>query len=167
MLAELIGNPGAVDAPLVAHGPAAVRRRWTRALVLPVVAGVAMLVVGVPVWAWVLWALILGCAGLLAADRARSLGHLVRDGWLVTRTGSLERRRDHLDTAGIIGWTVRQTYIQRRAGVATLIAATAAGQKRYAVLDIPAEQAWPVAAAASPWVADNGWAVGPAGPELR
>ena len=167
VLAELIGNPGAVDAPLVAHGPAAVRRRWTRALVLPVMAGVAMLVVGVPVWAWVLWALILGCAGLLAADRARSLGHLVRDGWLVTRTGSLERRRDHLDTAGIIGWTVRQTYFQRRAGVATLIAATAAGQKRYAVLDIPAEQAWPVAAAASPWVADNGWAVGPAGPELR
>ncbi|MEW2482020.1 PH domain-containing protein [Mycobacterium sp. NPDC049093] len=167
VLAELIDNPGIVDAPLVAHGPAAVRRRWTRALTLPMAAGAAMAVVGVPVWAWVLWVLLLVCACLVAADRARSLGHLVRDGWLVARTGSLERRRDHLDTAGIIGWTVRQTYFQRRAGVATLIAATAAGQKRYAVLDIPAEQAWPVAAAASPWVADNGWAVGPAGPELR
>jgi putative membrane protein len=167
VLAELIDNPGAVEAGLVAHGPAAVRRRWTRALVLPVLVGAAMLVVGVPVWAWVLWALIAVCAGLLAADRARSLGHLVRDGWLVARAGSLERRRDHLDTAGIIGWTVRQSFFQRRAGVATLIAATAAGEKRYAVIDVPAASAWSVAVTASPWVADNGWATAPAGPELR
>ncbi|MDT0425978.1 PH domain-containing protein, partial [Streptomyces evansiae] len=120
--------------------------------------GVVMLVAGVPVWMWVLWALLAGGAAVLAADRARSLGHLVRDGWLVARAGSLERRRDHLDTAGIIGWTVRQTFFQRRAGVATLIAATAAGEKRYAVVDIPAAQAWSVAVAASPWVADNAWA---------
>ncbi|WP_166910415.1 PH domain-containing protein [Mycobacterium sp. DL440] len=167
VLTELIASPGAVDAPLVAHGPAAVRRRWTRAMTLPVLAAAVLLVLGVPVWTWVLWMLLVGCAGLLAMDRARSLGHLVRDGWLVARSGSLERRRDHLDAAGIIGWTVRQTFFQRRAGVATLIAATAAGEKRYAVLDIPATRAWSVAAAASPWVADNGWAVGPAGPELR
>lgn len=167
VLAELIDNPGAVVAPLVSHGPAAVRRRWTRALALPVLVAVLLLVVGVPAWAWVLWALLLGCACLLAADRARSLGHLVREGWLVARAGSLERRRDHLDAAGIIGWTVRQTFFQRRAGVATLIAATAAGEKRYQVLDVPAEHAWSVAVAATPWVADNAWASGRAGPELR
>ncbi|OFB43104.1 hypothetical protein BA059_04010 [Mycolicibacterium sp. (ex Dasyatis americana)] len=167
VLAELIDDPEAVEAPLQAHGPAAVRRRWTRAVALPVLAGVALALVGVPVWVWVLWALLLGCACLMAADRARSLGHLVRDGWLVARAGSLERRRDHLDTAGIIGWTVRQTFFQRRAGVATLIAATAAGEKRYQVLDVPAEQAWSVAAAATAWVADNAWATGPEGPELR
>lgn len=167
VLAELIDDPEAVEAPLQAHGPAAVRRRWTRALALPVLAGVALALVGVPVWVWVLWALLLGCACLVAADRARSLGHLVRDGWLVARAGSLERRRDHLETAGIIGWTVRQTFFQRRAGVATLIAATAAGEKRYQVLDVPAEQAWSVAAAATAWVADNAWATGSAGPELR
>ncbi|OBK08693.1 hypothetical protein A5746_15380 [Mycolicibacterium conceptionense] len=167
VLAELIGDPGAVDAPLVAHGPAAVRRRWTRALTLPVVAAAMLALVGVPAWVWMLWAVAVVAAGLLAADRARSLGHRVRDGWLVARAGSLERRRDHLDTAGIIGWTVRQTFFQRRAGVATLIAATAAGEKRYQVLDVPAEQAWSVAAAATPWVADNAWATGQAGPELR
>ncbi|WP_135460294.1 PH domain-containing protein [Mycobacterium sp. DL99] len=157
VLAELVHNPGVVEAPLVTHGPAAMRRRWTRALVLPAVVGLGMLVVGVPAWAWVLWVLLVGCSGLVAADRSRSLGHLVRDGWLVARAGSLERRRDHLDTAGIIGWTVRQTFFQRRAGVATLIAATAAGEKHYQVLDVPAEQAWSVAVAATPWVADNGW----------
>ncbi|MBU9762900.1 PH domain-containing protein [Mycobacterium sp. TNTM28] len=167
VLAELIDNPGVVNAALLGHGPAAVRRRWTRALTLPVVLGAAMLVLGVPAWAWALWAVLAVAAGCLAADRSRSLGHLVRDGWLVARAGSVERRRDHLDTAGIIGWTVRQTFFQRRAGVATLIAATAAGEKRYAVLDVPATQAWAVAVAASPWVADNGWAGGVAGPELR
>ncbi len=131
------------------------------------IVGAVLLVMGVPPWAWALWALLIGCARLLAADRARSLGHLVLDGWLVARAGSLERRRDHLDAAGIIGWTVRQTLFQRRAGVATLIAATAAGEKRYEVIDVPAEEAWSVAVAASPWVADNVWAADPAGPDLR
>jgi putative membrane protein len=42
--------------------------------------------------------------------------------------------------------------------VATLIAATAAGVKRYQVIDVPADLAWTIAAAASPWVADNQWA---------
>ena len=96
------------------------------------------------------------CRGaFLAADRSRALGHRVGDGWLVARAGSLDRRRDCIAAAGIIGWTVRQTLFQRRAGVATLIAATAAGVKGYRVLDVPAELAWSIAAAASPWVADN------------
>ena len=98
------------------------------------------------------------CCALLAADRSRSLGHRVGDGWLVARAGSAERRRDCIAAPGIIGWTVRQTLLQRRAGVATLIAATAAGVKRYQVIDVPAELAWTIAAAASPWVADTEWA---------
>ncbi|PQM45801.1 hypothetical protein C1Y40_04012 [Mycobacterium talmoniae] len=79
--------------------------------------------------------------------------------WLVARTGSLQRRRDCIATAGIIAWTVRQSWFQRRAGVATLVAATAAGVKAYQVVDIPAAQAWAVTAQASPWVADSRWAV--------
>jgi putative membrane protein len=98
------------------------------------------------------------CCVLLAADRVRSLGHRVSGGWLVARAGSLERRRDCIASAGIIGWTVRQTLLQRRAGVATLVAATAAGRKRYHVIDVPAREAWSIAAAASPWVADSIWA---------
>jgi putative membrane protein len=53
---------------------------------------------------------------------------------------------------------VRQTLFQRRAGVATLIAATAAGVKRYEVIDVPADIAWSIAATTSPWVASNDWA---------
>jgi putative membrane protein len=161
VLSELIGQPDAVSGALRHHGPAATRRRWTRALTFP-----ALLVVGlattafvatVPPWAWVLCGVVTVACAFLAADRARALGHRVGDGWLVARAGSLDRRRDCISAAGIIGWTVSQTLLQRRAGVATLIAATAAGVKGYRVTDVPAELAWSIAAAASPWVADCGW----------
>lgn len=165
VLAELIENPEAVDGQLRSHGPAAARRRWTRSLAVPALAGVGLVFmsvfVGLPMWAmwaWAIWAGGTVACALLAFDRVRSLGHRVADGWLVARTGSLERRRDCIACAGIIGWTVRQTLLQRRAGVATLIAATAAGRKHYRVIDVPAELAWSVAADASPWVADSIWA---------
>jgi putative membrane protein len=158
VLTELIARPDAVDGPLSRHGAAATRRRWTRALALPALAAVALLVVAVPMWVWVLWVVLTVCCALLAFDRSRSLGHRVGDGWLVARAGSLQRRRDCIAAAGIIGWTVRQTLMQRRAGVATLVAATAAGVKQYQVIDVPAGSAWSIAAEASPWVADTKWA---------
>jgi putative membrane protein len=161
VLAELT-NPVVVGGQLRRHGPAAVRRRWTRALALPVALvvalGVASVFVSVAPWGWVLCGVMLVCAGLLALDRARALGHRAGDGWLVARSGSLDRRRDCIAAGGVIGWTVRQTFFQRRAGVATLVAATAAGLKGYRVLDVPAELAWSVAAATTPWVAEQEWA---------
>jgi putative membrane protein len=111
-----------------------------------------------PVWLWPVWAVLTVCCTLLAFDRSRALGHRVDAEWLVARAGSLDRRRDCIAAAGIIGWTVRQTLLQRRAGVATLIAATAAGVKSYQVLDVPAELAWSIAGSASPWVAESDWA---------
>ena len=96
-------------------------------------------------WAWIVLAALTLCCAFLAADRARALGHRVDDSWLVARAGSLERRRDCIAAAGIIGWTVRQTLLQRRAGVATLVAATAAGVKHYQVIDVPAELGWSIA----------------------
>ena len=158
VLADLIGHPDAASGPLRGHGPAATRRRWARARLIPATLAPVGVVVGAPLWAWAVWAgMTVGCA-LLAFDRSRSLGHRVSGGRLVARSGSLERRRDCISGAGIIGWTVRQSWPQRRAGLATLIAATAAGIKRYQVIDVPAELAWSIAADASPWVAHNRWA---------
>ncbi len=138
---------------LVAHGARARRRRYTRALAPVVVAaivlaGIAVAGEGVPVWAWVVLGVIAVAATALAHDRYRGLGHAVlpaaddRPAWLITRSGSLDRDRDCLEAPGIIGWTVRQTFFQRRAGVATLVAATAAGKKRYHVVDVPVARAW-------------------------
>jgi putative membrane protein len=160
VLSELIARPDAVTGPLRGHGPVATRRRWTRALALPAVLLIAMVALypWTPVWLWPALAVLTVCCAVLAFDRSRALGHRVDAQWLVARAGSMDRRRDCIAAAGIIGWTVRQTLLQRRAGVATLTAATAAGVKGYRVIDVPADLAWSIAATASPWVADNDWA---------
>ncbi|MGW4716960.1 PH domain-containing protein [Nocardia sp. NPDC004260] len=157
--AHTVPAPG--SAPLTAHGPAARRRRHTRALA-PVVLIAAAMVVNFLAgqryspWWWLLPGLTLALALALAEDRYRGLGHAVlprtttSPTWLITRAGSLDRDRDCLEAPGIIGWTVRQTFFQRRAGVATVVAATAAGKKRYSVVDLPADRAWELIQAVTP-----------------
>ncbi len=169
VLTGLVGGPEnawVVAGPLRGHGSRAAARRWTRALGVPLLTGVALAVVtvlvgisAVPAWLWTAWMAVTAWCALLAADRVSALGHRVDSHWLVMRAGSLERRRDCLATAGIIGWTVRQSPLQRRSGVATLVAATAAGIKRYPLIDVPENQVWAVAAEASPWVDDSMWAI--------
>lgn len=163
VLGGLVADPAAVIGPLRRHGRVAARRRWTRALLLPALAGavvlVAQLLGPVAPWCWIVWAILTAGAALLARDRVQALGHRVDAHWLSARNGSWEQRRYCIATEGIVGWTVRQSWFQRRAGVATLIAATAAGVKAYRVIDVPQEWAWSVAAQASPWVARSAWAL--------
>lgn len=149
----VLGTDEPLRVTLTPHGRAAVRRRWTRAL-LPAsaVAAVPALLVaaGLPPWALVasVLALLVGC--LLAADRARSLGHAVAAGHFVARSGSLLRRREALAVDHVIGWTFRDTWFQRRAGLTTLAAATAGGSGRVEALDVPRAEATAVAAAVTP-----------------
>ncbi|MGQ4616408.1 PH domain-containing protein [Nocardia sp. R7R-8] len=159
--AQMRTLPAPGSAPLIAHGPAARRRRHTRALApvalaAAVLASIALAGQHYSPWWWLLPGLTLPLALALAEDRYRGLGHAVlprttdNPTWLITRTGSLDRDRHCLEAPGVIGWTVRQTFFQRRAGVATVIAATAAGKKHYAVLDLPADQAWQLIQAVTP-----------------
>ena len=92
---------------------------------------------GVPTPALALWALLILAAVPLAADRYRNLGHAVVDDHLVVQVGSLARRRTVLAVDGIVGVTVRRSFFQRRAGLATLIATTGAGAQHYDVPDLP------------------------------
>lgn len=158
VLTGLVGDAEVVSGVLRGHGPAAARRRWSRALVLPALAAVVLVVAGAPLWWWPIWVAVTAGAAWLAVDRVRALGHRVSADWLVTRAGSLERRRDCVATAGIIAWTVRQSYFQRRVKVATVVAATAAGVKAYRLIDVPEQWAWTIAATASPWLAESAWA---------
>ena len=144
----------AVSGPLSQHGPAARRRRLTRALV-PAVLLAAGLVAARVLWDWndsllVLVPMLLVAAVALGRDRYRALGHTVTPDHLVSRHGSLDRQRIVLDRDGIIGWKIEQSFFQRRAGVATLVATTAAGAQHYDVVDVPLEQAYAVLAQVSP-----------------
>jgi putative membrane protein len=94
-------------------------------------------------------------AVLLAGDRYRSLGHAVAGRHLVTRAGTFVRRRDVLECDGIIGWNVRQTLFQRRGGLVTLAATTAAGRQRYAVTDVPLPMALALATGAVPGLLED------------
>ncbi len=137
---EVIGDAAAVTGPLLDHGPAARRRRYTRSLG-PALALLAALLLARLLWDWdgslLLTApLVITVAWGLARDRAAALGHALTPRHLVTRQGSFDRRRVVLDRSGIIGWTVRQSFWQRRAGVVTLIATTAAGAQHYDVVDL-------------------------------
>jgi putative membrane protein len=156
--AQILRDPAPLDVALTAHGPAARRRRFTRALlgalVLVVAAGVAISRGATP-WLAPVAVLTVPVAVLLAVDRYRSLGHAIAGRYLVTRAGSLYRRRDVLECDGIIGWNVRQTFFQRRAGLATLTATTAAGRQRYAVTDVPLSLALSLASRALPGLLDD------------
>jgi putative membrane protein len=139
---------------LVRHGPAARRRRFVRAAGgagALAAAGVAAWAAGpFPAWAGLGSLILLPLSAVLAADRYASLGHRLAGGWLVTRTGSLIRRRSVLSTEGIIGWRIHQSWFQRRQGLASLAATTAAGRQHYTTHDVPVAVALDLATTATP-----------------
>ena len=151
---DVIGSATPVAAPLQPHGPRARTRRYVRALVP---AGVVALVLGGvvlgldgPTWLLVVPALALLVALGLGHDRARALGHALVEGWLVARSGSLTRRRELLAADAVIGWNLRSTWFQRRAGLVTLVATTAGGRQWVRVLDVPETDAAALADRAVP-----------------
>jgi len=151
----VLGNDAPVHAPLTGHGPAAQRRRWTRAVGGGVVLA-GLVAVGVVLAGGGWWAVLgLGLPLLalpLAADRVRSLGHTLSDGYVVARSGSLARRRDHLDVDDVIGWNLRATWFQRRVGLTSLVATTAGGRQSVTILDVPEPLAVALADATLPHV---------------
>jgi putative membrane protein len=152
--ADVLGGPAELcTGALTRHGPRARRRRYTRAL-----AGGALLVAAAaalsraargPAWIWLASLPALPLAAALAADRYRSLGHALTAGRLVTSQGTLVRRRNILSTDGIIGWRIHQSWFQRRQGLVTLTATTAAGRQHYEARDVPMARALAVAAEAT------------------
>jgi putative membrane protein len=151
---QVLGTDTPVVAQLVGHGAAAVRRRYTRALTLPLLLTAGLLVVvvfaDVPVSSLLLAPLALAVGAGLGYDRAGGLGHTLLPGHLVARAGSLTRRRVMLETPAIIGWTVSSTWFQRRVGLTTLVATVAGGRQAVTVLDVPEDVGTAVARDAVP-----------------
>lgn len=148
---RLVEDPG----PLARHPPAARRRRLTRALLPGVVlTGAGLIETAVTGgWGWLAAGLALLLLGVpTGLGRAAALGSTtgprsfaVRSGWFVQEHAVLERR-------AVVGWRVRQTFFQRRAGLATVVACVGAGGGGYAAIDIgAADVAGFTAAASEPW----------------
>lgn len=138
---DVLGTPEPFGADLREHGPVARRRRLFRALGPVLVVLTAAATLGgfdLVSWWWTAAAALLLPASLwVARDRYRRLGHALTGQHLVMRSGSLAGRHVALDLDGVIGWTVSQSFFQRRQGVASLVATTAAGSQAYVVLDVP------------------------------
>ncbi|WP_457207896.1 PH domain-containing protein, partial [Nocardioides sp. P5_C9_2] len=105
--------------------------------------------------------LVVGLPASVAVAEAsyRHLGHaLVREpgaaAHLVVGHAEAARVRTVLETDGIIGWVVTETWFQRRVGLADLVATTAAGAERVVVRDVPRDRAIRLADAATPGVLD-------------
>jgi putative membrane protein len=152
--AVLVGSGPLVD-PLVEHGPLARRRAWFRqvraSLVLAVAAGVAVWWFEEPWWwAATIAVAALAFAALVGESSYRHLGHALADDHLVAGSGTLARIRTVLETDGIIGWVVAQSWWQRRIGLADLIATTAAGAESVLVRDVRLDVAVALADRATP-----------------
>ncbi|QYC43663.1 Bacterial membrane flanked domain protein [Nonomuraea coxensis DSM 45129] len=137
---------GPYDAALRAHPPVARNRRLFRAIfpwaVLTLLSAVAALATGMTLW-WILAvvALLLACAGIpLGLDRYASLGHGYDGARLSVRSGSLRRSQAVIERRAVVGWRLRQTWFQRRAGVLTLIAGVGAGTGGYEAIDVSEAQ---------------------------
>ncbi|WP_158892409.1 PH domain-containing protein [Amycolatopsis anabasis] len=130
-----------VAARLTGHPRAARGRRlrWWLGSVLVLVAVLALL--GALLTevllhiAWISAVVGLPVAVLLALDAYRNLGHGITGRYLVSRHGAVRRSTVALERAGVIGWTVKQSIFQRRKGLLTLTATTAAGSGAYSVFD--------------------------------
>jgi len=101
---------------------------------LPV--GVVLTVLGVP----------------LGLGRYASLGHATAFTSFTVRQGLLAREQAVLQRRAVVGWSVRQSFFQRRAGLATVVACVGAGTGGYAAVDMAADEVAAFTVAASePW----------------
>jgi putative membrane protein len=137
----------ATAAPLIRHPRAALTRRLTRAL-LPAVllVGLAWLLhEQLPTrWVAAFWPgalVLLPLAVPLGIDRYRNLGHALAERYFVTRAGSLLRRTVAVQRDGLIGWRLHQSLFQRRTGLVTVDAITAAGAGHYPTVDVSFDRA--------------------------
>ncbi|GAA3145489.1 hypothetical protein GCM10020001_080740 [Nonomuraea salmonea] len=64
------------------------------------------------------------------------------------------RRTVALDRRGVAGWTFTETFFQRRSGLVTVSATTAAGRGHYEVVDVGRSDGLDLAAATVPGLLD-------------
>lgn len=154
--AEVLGSPAATATAVTGHPRAALWRRvrWGVYAVLSVafVLGLlGFLLTDVLVHlAWISVVVLTPVAVFLAFEAYRNLGHGLAEQHLVTRYGVGSRRTVALLRSGVIGWRITSSPLQRRAGLITLHATTAASKGAYPVYDVGVDDGLTFAADAVP-----------------
>ncbi|MFF3441417.1 PH domain-containing protein [Streptosporangium sp. NPDC002721] len=150
---------GPIATGLRPHPPAARRRRLFRAI-FPWLVIAACAVTAALLWSGFWWvlavpALLLALLGVpLGLDRYRSLGHTYDGSRLSVRSGSLRRSQAVVEERAVVGWTLSQTWFQRRAGLLTVTAGVGAGTGGYAAVDVGEAEGPAFAAEVTPaWIA--------------
>jgi putative membrane protein len=150
---RIVAEPG----PLLAHPPAARRRRIVRAtLAGGVVTAGGLVATALAGWVWLLVTglVLLGLGVPLGLGRYASLGHAAGPRSFSVRSGWLSREHAVLQRRAVVAWQVRQSFFQRRNGLATMVACVGAGRGGYASIDMAADDVAAFALAASePWAA--------------
>lgn len=150
---ELCGFDALAE-PLTVHPLGALHRRLFRAAMLSlVVIGVAVIVAQLSNFDAVAWSVGIGLPIVLwvvAVAEYRGLGHAITSTHLLTRSGAWTRQTIVLERHGIIGIGVQQSFFQRRRGLATMWAITAAGNGAYSVIDVTLEDAMALAIECDP-----------------
>ncbi|ASR04461.1 PH domain-containing protein [Gordonia rubripertincta] len=147
-----------LTAPLTGHGRVARIRRLNRGFLtgLVILVGISIPVVGGAIsvgWLAVGVLCLAGSIGL-GVVRSRHLGHRLTARSVVIAPPTVARQRIVVDRDGVIGWASRSSIFQRRAGVSTLILATAAGSEHYSLVDVDDATAAAITSDVTPdWVA--------------
>ncbi|GAA2263010.1 PH domain-containing protein [Streptomyces amakusaensis] len=145
-------------AELAPHPRAALRRRVNLALGTAALTAALLAVPGLwltPVLVhtgWITGLVLLPILLAYAFDAYRNLGSAIQGRYLVARSGTFARRTVALQREGIIGWSITRSAFQRRAGLLTLGATTAAGTGVYKVRDIAVSDGLALADRAVPQV---------------
>ncbi|MFC6152644.1 PH domain-containing protein [Nocardioides yefusunii] len=164
---EILTAADPMQVALLQHGPAARRRshlrqQWFTLFLL--VAGVVahrllsldddFAEIGMPVWVLMIPALLWAPVAVWRAQLGYAhLGHAISGEHLVAGSGTTTRTRTVLELDGIIGWNVDRTWFQRRLGLCTLTATTAAGSESVQILDVDEATAIRLVAACTPGMA--------------
>ena len=163
---ELLEEQGPLTMALTGHGPRArrrihVRHQWGTLLLVVALAVPTYLLDAwwfdrLPAWGPPALLVVLGGLGALVAENAwRNLGHGLTGRHVVVQTGAVVRTREALETAGIIGWVVQQSFFQRRLDLCDLVATTAAGGEQVTAPNIPVPMAVGLVRAATPGMLDD------------
>ncbi|BCB79265.1 hypothetical protein Pflav_056750 [Phytohabitans flavus] len=141
---------------LTPHPPAARRRRLVWAVGAAVGVALVLAVLGLLLveallhLAWISAVVLIPAAVWMGLDAYRALGHGIAGEYLVARQGSVRRSTVALRRDGVIGWVVTSSPMQRRAGLVTLTATTAANHGGYKIPDAGEAQALTLADRAVP-----------------